>query len=408
MTRLTLDKGSIALPVGVARELAASELALASWSRRHLLAGDGDILLAGRLGDIAVADLLSFVNMFRKSGVLHFSLPGGEKELIFVDGEIVHAFSTFPEEDLGEFLLTSGLVDRDLLVKVRQKGAIGGDGLRRQLLEGGYVAPRELWSVALTQVETIVYNLIPAERGDYVLFRGGENATSAELPQFGLSTQNLIMEGLRRGDERLLFMRTLHSLDALPIPSGAPPEVLPPAEERMLALVQAGRSTVREVVAKSGQGEIDGLRILYHLVERELIRIEPPPSLPTAPEVVELLAIFNATLTELYRPISAVYHGYLPELRRFLRDLPPPYNHVFRHAPLAEDGTVDAERIAANLAGLEASERSRLLCEAMNELLFAACLIARRDLGEHVAAPLVQRVQEIGRRAKTVSERKSG
>lgn len=406
MTRLRIDNGRITLPAGIARELATSDLALASWSGRHLLLGHSEVLLAGKLGEIAVADLLSFVNMFRKSGIMHFSLPDGAKDLVFVNGEIVHAASTVPEEDLGEFL-SAGVIDRELLIKMRQRAGGTPGELRRLLIDGGLVPPKEIWAATLTQIETIIYNLIPAPSGAFAFLKGGE-VGGEELQGVVLSTQNLIMEGLRRSDERLLFLRRIPSLDGIPLPTGRPDANITPAEERILALAQPGRATVREVIARSGVSELEGLRLCYHLIERQLLTIDPPRTQPVSPEIGSLMAIMNGALAELCRKISPRNHGFVLELRCFLRDLPQPYSHVFRHVSVSAEGTIDSERVAANLAGLEEGEGRRLLVEAMDELLFMACHAARRDLGEADSAALVQRVREIGRRARQLIERKNG
>ena len=50
-----------------------------------------------------------------------------------------------------------------------------------------------------------------------------------------MSTQNLIMEGLRRVDERALFLRRIHSFDAVPVLAGKA-EDLTAAEERLILL----------------------------------------------------------------------------------------------------------------------------------------------------------------------------
>ena len=103
MSEIRFERGGkLTLPPPVVRTLGECELRLASWSEYHLLleAADeeGGILLSGALGEVGIVDLLSFCNMFRKTGLLHFSLGGGDKALYFQNGEIVYATSTFPEE----------------------------------------------------------------------------------------------------------------------------------------------------------------------------------------------------------------------------------------------------------------------------------------------------------------------
>jgi hypothetical protein len=43
-------------------------------------------MVTGSLGEISVVDLLSFFNMFRKTGVLRFDLFGGRKDLYLARG----------------------------------------------------------------------------------------------------------------------------------------------------------------------------------------------------------------------------------------------------------------------------------------------------------------------------------
>ncbi len=100
------------LPPAAVREIGSHPLDLVSHSGRHLLLtaadGGGAVILAGLLGEIPIVDLLSFCNMFRKTGLLRFELLGGSKTLYFHQGEVVNATSTFTEEDLGEVLLGMG------------------------------------------------------------------------------------------------------------------------------------------------------------------------------------------------------------------------------------------------------------------------------------------------------------
>jgi hypothetical protein len=95
------------------------------------------------------------------------------------------------------------------------------------------------------------------------------------------------------------------------------------------------------------------------------------------------------------------------EMRRFLRDLPQPFGLVLRNVLVAGNGTIDGGRIISNLAGYPAAEQRALLAETMSELIFMACMAARRDLGERESSRLVQQAQEIAVRITQLQERKS-
>lgn len=402
MPPLTIDgSGRIALPAAALRDIGGRPLELSSHSPGHLLftaGGESEaVALAGRLGEIAVADLISFLNMFRKSGVLRFSLAGGSKELFFENGEVVFAVSTFPEEDLGEILFALGKVEREALQKVRrfvtERTAVG-----KTLVDKGLVASKDLWQATRHQVETIVYQLFTMHQGSFCFT--ARPLAKEEVLRLSMSTQNLIMEGLRRVDERALFMRRIRSLDAMVVPADPAAEGKTPAEQRLLALARAGVRSGRELLRQGGMGEFEALRLLYQLVEKGAVRLEEAPVVTVSGDIGEILTIFNGALAALYRRIVETAPGFPQEVRIFLRDLPQPFSFVFRDVTLQADGAVDGSRLAANLEGLEEEDKKRLLVDALNELLFMECLVARRELGAADSAALVQRVQEISRRVK--------
>lgn len=408
MSILIIDNdGRLTMPLPVTASLASKKLTAVSYSDRHVLltaaTPDGEVNLAGFLGELGVADLLSFFNMFRKTGILRFTLEGGVKDLYFQQGEVVFATSTFVEEDLGEIVYGLGKVDRATLQKARQFVS-ARKPLGKILVEKGFVSSKDLWQAIRNQVETIVYHLFPFSQGGYVFIV--KNLEDEEIVRLSMSTQNLIMEGLRRVDERALFMRRIGTLDAVPSLAGKESEGVTGTQKRLLQLVEAGVGNVREVLRRSGVGEFDALRLLYQLVEKGLVRIEEAPSLAMDGELGEILTIYNGALTALYGAVSVKYADFGPEVRRFLRDLPQPFSYVFRDAPLGEDGTISGGKILANLAGLEEGDKKKLLADALSELIYMECIIARRELGTAASAELVKRVQKISSRVKDLVGRK--
>ena len=411
MIRIQLDgTDRLTLPAAIANGLKSRDLTLASRSQHHLLlctegGGEGQIALAGRIGDLQVVEVLSIINMFRKSGLLHFSLEGGSKDLHFDAGELVSATSTFPEEELGEFLLSAGKIDRDTLIKVRQAAGNDPQSLRAQLLQGGRITEQDLREAGSAQIEAIVYHLIPCLHGDFI-FVQRRNAVTPTT-SLALRTQNLIMEGLRRSDERQVFMRTLRSHDAKPVATLKEGVELSAEEERLLTLAGSGRLTVRELIVRSGLGEFQTLNLLHRLTGRHLLTV-PALATPEIPaELAEILAIANGVLAALYQKINEKNHDFGLEMRRFLRDLPQPFATVLRHVSLTTKGTIDGNQITINLAHYPADEQRALLAETLSELVFMACMAARRDLGDSDSLRLVQPAQEIAIRINQLKERKN-
>jgi hypothetical protein len=335
--------------------------------------------------------------MFRKTGILRFTLEGGGKDLYFQQGEVVSATSSFAEEDLGEIVYGLGKVDRNTLQKARQFVS-PRNSLGKVLVEKGFVSSKDLWQAIRGQVETIVYHLFSFHQGGYAFIV--KALEDEEIVRLSMSTQNLIMEGLRRVDERALFMRRIGSLDAVPVLARQEAEGLTGTQKRLMQLVEAEVGDVREVLRRSGVGEFDALRLLYQLVEKGVLRIEEAPPLAVDGELGEILTIYNGALTALYRAIAAKTPDFDQEIRLFLRDLPQPFSYVFRDASIEEDGSISGGKILANLAGLEEGDKKKLLADALSELIYMECIVARQELGAAASAELIRRVQKISSRVK--------
>ena len=404
MSEILLEKGGrLALPLPVLKTVGERPLRLTSWSEHHLLLetgdGGGQVLLAGAIGEVGIVDLLSFCNMFRKSGLLHFALGGGDKTLFFQNGEIVYATSTFPDEEIGEVLYGLGKFDREVLQGARQF-ASSDIPLGKILVDQGLISAKDLWAATRNQIETIIYNLFAFSQGTFVFV--ARPLAEELIVRLSMSTQNLIMEGLRRVDERALYLQKIKSLDSVPVATGKMPNDLDSTSQKMLALVQAGVSDCHELLRRSGAGDFDALRLLAQLVDRGVVVMEEAPSVAVEGDLGEIVTIFNGVLTAMCRVVSSKNPQFRDEVSRFLRDLPQPFSYVFRQASLREDGSVDGGRILANLAGLEEGDKIRLLTDALSELVYMECIAARRELGAADSAELIKRVQDVSQRVQAL------
>ena len=390
----------LTFPHRVVKDLEGDSVTLSSHSDRHLFltvpAKDSEVILAGCLGEMVAGDLLSFFNVFCKTGVLRFSLAGGTKEIFFHQGEIVMAASTFLEDDIGEILYELGKVSRETLENARNFST-GFSSLGKGLVDQEIITAKELWQATRYQVEKITFSLFEFKQGGFSFLI--KPLEEEEVSKLSMSTQNLIMEGLRRVDEKALFMRSIKSLDATPVFVNSKPG-LSSAEEAMLQEIQSHKHSVRGVVRKSGGGEFDGLRSLYQLIQKGAVKIELPEVVVPEGEFGDLLTIFNGALSLLYKKIIEATPHFSEEVNRFFRELPQPYSYVFRGIQLLDDGSLDGGKIVKNLDVLEEGDKLKLLADALNEVLFMECGVARRELGSADASDLVQRIQKISQRVK--------
>ncbi len=395
-------QGRLPLPRPIVEEIGQRPLELVSASEQHLLlsadTGAPGVVLAGKIGEIGIPDLLSFLNMFRKTGVLSFFLNGGVKKLYFDGGEIVYASSTFPQEEFGNLLVMQGKVDDDFLKKARQV-APDPIALGKLLVEKKVITSKDVWVLARQLVEEIVYHLFTFHEGTFSYVH--RSFSSEEILRLSLSTQNLIMEGLRRVDERALFMGVIRSMKAIVVPTGRGPEGLDPTATRVMEIVREGGVEVQEVLRRSGLGEFEGLRVIYELGEKKAVEFVQRAAAPAQGDLGEILSLFNGILTGIHEKL-AMSDRDLQTIRAFLLDLPQPLSYVFRDVSLRKDGTVDGERILGNLAGLEEGDKMKLLADGLSELVYMECHLVWKKFGDAGSAETLSRVQDALQKINTM------
>jgi len=396
------SSGRVSLPSAVMSALGTRRMTIASYSSHHVLLGGSEgasASVAGRLGEVTVTDLLSFYNMFRKTGCLLFSLKGGSKELFFKDGEIVYAQSSFPSESLAMILYDLGKIDQAMLKKMHEVG-LGKVSIGKMLVEKGVITPKDLWLAARQQVESVVFSLFAFGEGSFCFLNVKPDAE--KTVRLSMNTQNLIMEGLRRVDERALYMRDIRSLDTVPVLCDQRGQKLSDEEQLLIGLIRESEINVRELLRRSGLGDFEALRNLHQLVRKKVVILEEPIVAEVAGELGDLIAIFNGAFVSLTRQITVVAPTFLEEVQLFVRDLPPPYSYVFRDVHVRENGSVDAGRVMANLDGLEEGDKKRLLADALSEVVYMECIVAREKLPTEESNELIKRVQKISERVKAL------
>ncbi|MEA3361989.1 MAG: DUF4388 domain-containing protein, partial [Thermodesulfobacteriota bacterium] len=253
--------------------------------------------------------------------------------------------------------------------------------------------PKDLWLAARSQVEHIIYTLFSANSGGF--YFQSLAIEQEQILRLSMSTQNLIMEGLRRLDENALFMRKIISLDYFPLETGKEAVDLTQAEARLMNVAQVGQQTARDLFRKVGLREFDGMRTLFGLIEKRLIRMEDTPTTEIEGDLGQILAAYNSLFKVIFVRVIKISPKFPQEVAQSLRDLPQPYSFVLRDVELQDDGTLDGHRIVTNLAGLAEGDKKKLLADSLCEVAFTETMALRRDLDSEKARPLIARVQEV-------------
>lgn len=153
----------------------------------------------GRLSTMPLGDLLQWVAMTKRSGMLSLDRAAIHKELFFHDGRLISASSSDPREYLSQFLLMNGAVSEKELERLYRHLADHGGKLGQLLVEIGMVPHEELQRYLRLKAEESIYDCFLWLDGSFHFFID-EPSHGEHLPIVS-EINAVIMEGLRRADE---------------------------------------------------------------------------------------------------------------------------------------------------------------------------------------------------------------
>ena len=280
-----------------------------------------------------MADLLGFLHQSRRSGRLVVASDGVERTLVFKDGEVRSAQSTMPGERLGEVAIKLGFVSEIQLVDAAR--SVGDGPIGKALTDRGHISASDLWRCIHEQVATVFHALLPIQQGVFWLI--DQDLGDRLGAPLAVTTQSLLMDGIRRIDELSLFQARIPGPGAYLRRREPKRQVtLKALEQQLLALVD-GQRTVAQVATAAHLNEFDAIKVLYHLAEAGYLEAlaAPAPQAGTPDDRVEaILAGMNGLLRTV---TSAVELGqrpaFLASVRSHLRRRAGPLRAALpRHA----------------------------------------------------------------------------
>lgn len=241
-------------------------------------------ILEGTLARFEVPDLLTFLNMGRRTGVLVLEKPQQETKLFLQDGRPVFATANRDDLRLGSMLVRLGKVKAADLDKLLQQQ---GPGFRigQVLLSNRVLTEDALASFLKVQVSEVIFDTFNWHGGLFTFYdKVPPPATAVTLH---MDLQNLIMEGVRRIDERSrladVFQDLNMTVEAVANPERVKQSVTLTREEWQIFFLVDGRRSLSEICRLAGDpDELASLQILYNLVQAKFVAVAAP--LPEAPQ----------------------------------------------------------------------------------------------------------------------------
>jgi len=378
--------------------------AVENWFLTNLKGFEKKMTFQGNLESMHLAEILLFLAMSRKTGVLILKGKKVTKKIYFENGEIVFAASTLPEERLGDILLKEGTISEE---QYQQSAARIEPGKRqgKVLVEMGVIPPESLWKAVCLQVEEIVHSLFTWERG-YFEFLEGSLPTEEKI-KLAVSVPNLILTGMRKvacqGINQVHYPDESQVVYCL---SGEGNEFggieLSAEEKALLSQIESGM-TVQEVCAKSSLSAEEAKETLFRLIAGGLIRsakvrgpyaeaVEIEDSAKLTERIEQCNIIFRL-ITEFLR--MAVGDRVHVILGAFFRGVDHGQEILFDAVSLEPDGSLDARPLLANIAEYLPEERESILNRGLNELLYFQLFAVRNNLGHQQEKEILTALREM-------------
>jgi hypothetical protein len=157
--------------------------------------------LQGRIEKFNVPEIFQLISAGKRTGTLGINRNEQSVMVYFRNGQIIYAYSPNRRNRLGERLIAKGLIEpKTLELTLRiQKESGGTKRLGAILVETNRVSKDQLETILKEQISDTIYRLMSWDRGLFK-FYDGKFPTEEDIT-LALSTENLILEGVRRADE---------------------------------------------------------------------------------------------------------------------------------------------------------------------------------------------------------------
>src|SRR3954449_13136583 len=182
--------------------LAARSISRYAQSTRYLhrsIIGPVIMGIVGNLRTMQLEELLQWLSQSKKNGTLEIVRGKTEKKVFFKDGLILSSASNRPEEYLGHFLVSHGLINEAQLNRAVELQEQSRTLLGMILVKNGAIAERDLARMLRLKVEESIYDIFSWVEGDF-RFLDDVLPESAMVPM-KLDVTAIVMEGVQRVDE---------------------------------------------------------------------------------------------------------------------------------------------------------------------------------------------------------------
>ncbi|HEX7181954.1 MAG TPA: DUF4388 domain-containing protein [Thermoanaerobaculia bacterium] len=230
--------------------------------------------IVGNLKTMQLEELLQWLSLSKKTGTLEINAPKVEKKIFFKDGLIVASASTRPEEHLGHFLVSHGLINEATLAKAIELQEMSGMLLGKILITKEALSETDLHRMLRLKTEESIYDIFSWEEGEFQ-FLDNALPESAMVPM-ALDVTGILMEGVQRVDELRRIRKLIPNENAIPVQvADFNYKDVDAGERQILDLVNDER-TIEEIRLQTHSSEFHVCRVLYRQWQEGRLKVVRP------------------------------------------------------------------------------------------------------------------------------------
>ena len=245
--------------------------------------------LQGSIKDFGLPDIFQLIGLQRKTGILTLNKEQETVTVTFENGMVVNADTSAKriEDRLGNLLVKQGKLTAQKLEEVLQKQKDTLQRLGHILVASNFISQKDLQTALQVQVSQNVFKLFRWKAGDYH-FEPAEKVEFDRANIQPMSSDFILMEGIRMVDEWPIIEKKIPSTDIVFKPAvdaamievatdddgpkkAASNKIKLSGDEAKVFKKVDGQRTVQAIIDSVGMSEFDTCRMLFDLLNRNLI-----------------------------------------------------------------------------------------------------------------------------------------
>ena len=232
--------------------------------------------LQGNIENFGLPEIFQLLSSGQKTGTLGIQKGEEVAMVYFRDGQVFYAYGPRKMTRLGDLLVKQGRISpQQLEMALAEKGDTQGHRrLGEILLSKQWLSHDDLEGAVQHQVEEVIYETLRWEGGHFKFYE--EQFPTDEEITIQISTENLILEGVRRLDEMSSIKASLPQFESVvrlaPAEDGRKKDIALAADEWNVLTLVDGTRNIYEILEVSHTDRLLTLRTLAGLYSAGLVK----------------------------------------------------------------------------------------------------------------------------------------